>query len=143
TFAAFVVLIAATGFCAWLYAHAEGIGESERRALFSVLIVAANALAVIALSAEATGYFQARVASARGQGERVHDLRLAQQLWLTVVWTVYGGALLTIGLTRRRPLLRLMALVLLGLTIGKVYLLDIWSLATLYRIIALTLLGVV
>ncbi len=36
-----------------------------------------------------------------------------------------------------------MALILLAMTIVKVYVLDIWSLAKLYRIIALILLGVV
>src|SRR5205085_1117011 len=87
------------------------------------------------------GHYAMQIASA--PAESLRDLRLAQQLWLTVVWTVYGGALLTIGLIRRRPLLRLMALVLLGMTIAKVYLMDIWSLTKIYRIIALILLGAV
>jgi uncharacterized membrane protein len=36
-----------------------------------------------------------------------------------------------------------MALLLLAMTIVKVYVLDIWSLAKLYRIVALILLGAV
>jgi uncharacterized membrane protein len=143
TFAIFTTLIGATGLAAWLYARAEGLEENERHAMFSVLLVAANTLAVLALSVEAVGYFDARIALAGSNYDKTSDLRLAQQLWLTVVWTVYGGVLLTIGLVRRRPLLRVMALVLLAATIVKVYVLDIWSLAKLYRIIALILLGVV
>jgi uncharacterized membrane protein len=143
TFAIFITLIGATGLGAWLYARAAGLEENERRAVFPLLLITANALAVLALSVEATGYFDARIALAGSDYDKVRDLRLAQQLWLTVVWAVYGGALLTIGLVRRRPLLRMMALVLLGMTIVKVYVLDIWSLAKLYRIGALILLGVV
>ncbi|MFL6275895.1 MAG: DUF2339 domain-containing protein [Blastocatellia bacterium] len=143
TFAAFVALIAATSCCAWLYARAEGITEDERGAWLSIMVIVANALAVIALSFEALGYFDARLAMKGGSADNVRDLQLAKQLWLTVVWTVYGGVLLTVGLVRRRPMLRLMALLLLGLAIAKVYVLDIWALAKLYRIVALILLGVV
>ncbi|MFL6213152.1 MAG: DUF2339 domain-containing protein [Blastocatellia bacterium] len=143
TFATFITLIAATGLSAWLYARADQLEEGERRALFVVMLIAANALAVLALSAEAVGYFSARLAEAGVTAERERDLRLAQQLWLTVVWAVYGGVLLTVGLARRQALLRVMALVLLAMTIVKVYVLDIWSLARLYRIVALILLGVI
>ena len=107
------------------------------------LIVAANLLAVLALSVESYGHYAMQIANAQETGADLRDLRLAQQLGLTVVWTVYGGALLTIGLLRRRPLLRMMALLLLTMTIVKVYVLDIWSLTKLYRIIALILLGIV
>src|SRR5207253_5055419 len=101
--AAFVVLIAAISCCAWLYARAEGIDEDERRTWLSITVIVANALAVIALSFEALGYFDARLAVTGGNAENLRDLQLAKQLCLTVVWTVYGGVLLTIGLVRRRP----------------------------------------
>jgi len=142
TFAVFALLVAALAAGVWFYARAAGIDEQERARIVPALIVSANVLAVLALSAESFGHYAMQIASAPS-GADLRDLRLAQQLGLTVVWTIYGGALLTIGLIRRRPLLRMMALVLLGMTIVKVYLLDIWSLAKLYRIIALILLGVV
>ena len=118
------------------------LDEQERAAIVPTLIVAANLLAVLALSAESYGHYAMQIAGAP-PGADLRDLRLAQQLGLTVVWTIYGGALLTIGLLRRRPLLRMMALLLLAMTIVKVYVLDIWSLSKLYRIIALILLGAV
>jgi uncharacterized membrane protein len=142
TFAVFAALVAALAAGVWFYSRAANVDEQERGLIVPMLIVAANLLAVLALSAESYGHYEMHIAGSP-PGADLRDLRLAQQLGLTVVWTIYGGALLTIGLVRRRPLLRVMALALLGMTIVKVYLLDIWSLAKLYRIIALILLGVV
>ncbi|HJQ23603.1 MAG TPA: DUF2339 domain-containing protein [Blastocatellia bacterium] len=142
TFAVFALLVAALAVGVWFYSHATEIDEQEREAMIPTFIVAANLLAVLALSAEGYGHYAMQIAGAP-RGADLSDLLLAQKLSLTVVWTVYGGLLLTVGLVRRRPLLRLMALLLLGLTILKVYLLDIWSLKTLYRVIALILLGAV
>ena len=142
TFAAFALLVAALAAAVWFYSRADNVDQEERRSLIPALVVVANLLAVLAFSADAYGHYAAQIASPPA-GTDLHDLHLAQQLWLTIVWTVYGGALLTVGIWRRRPLLRMMALILLGLTITKVYLLDIWALAKLYRIIALILLGVV
>jgi uncharacterized membrane protein len=143
TFAVFALLVAALAAGVWFYSHTAHISEQERAAIVPALIVAANLLAVLALSAEGYGHYAMQIADAQKTGADLRDLRLAQQLGLTVVWTVYGGALLTLGLVRRRPLLRMMALLLLAMTIVKVYVLDIWSLSKLYRIIALILLGAV
>lgn len=142
TFVVFALLVAALAAGVSSYSRAARIDEQERAAIVPTLIVAANVLAVLALSAESYGYYAMQIAGAPS-GADLRDLRLAQQLGLTVVWTIYGGALLTIGLLRRRPLLRMMALLLLAMTIVKVYVLDIWSLSKLYRIIALILLGAV
>jgi len=76
-------------------------------------MVAANLLAVIALSAEAYGYFAKQKDSVEAIYNS-HTIRLAQQLSLSLVWIVYGGAMLIVGISRRRRLLRLMALGLLG-----------------------------
>jgi uncharacterized membrane protein len=74
---------------------------------------------------------------------RLADLKLAQQLSISVVWTVYGGGMLTFGIARRSRLLRLMGLLLLCLTIFKVFLFDLSSLERLYRIISFIVLGLI
>ena len=56
---------------------------------------------------------------------------------------VYGGAMLTVGIARRSKLLRVMALLLLSLTILKVFLLDLSGLEKLYRIISFIVLGLI
>jgi uncharacterized membrane protein len=142
TFAAFALLILALASGVWLYARAEGIEGDEREETIRVLMIAANLLAVIALSAEAYGYF----AKQKGGVEAVYnlrDIRLAQQLSLSLVWIVYGGAMLIVGISRRRRLLRFMALGLLGLAIIKVFLLDLSELESIYRIISFIALGAI
>lgn len=138
TFAAFALLIAALALCARLYARSKDIDETERAILSPLTLVAANLLAVFALSLEAIGYFERQISG--GQSD-ASDLRLAQQLSLSLIWTVYGGAMLTVGIVKRSRLLRMMALLLLGLTILKVFLLDLSSLDRIYRIISFIALG--
>ncbi|HYE16602.1 MAG TPA: DUF2339 domain-containing protein [Pyrinomonadaceae bacterium] len=144
TLASFAVLVAAMWLVVRGYARSERISEEEltARPFFTVF---ANVLAVIALSAEASGHFAAQIGAAGGgrteQGLR--DLWLARQLALSVVWAVYGGALLLVGRLRRSRLLRLMSLALLGLTTLKVFFWDLSSLDRVYRIISFIVLGAI
>jgi len=108
-----------------------------------VLVATANLLALIALSAEALGYYAAKINESTVTLGPLGDLRLAQQLSLSLVWAIYGGVMLTVGIARRSKLLRVMALSLLGLTTFKVFLFDLSSLQKLYRIISFIVLGAI
>lgn len=55
---------------------------------------------------------------------------------LSVLWSVYAGALAAIGFVRRSASVRWASLALFGLTIIKVMLVDIAALHQFYRIIA-------
>jgi uncharacterized membrane protein len=141
TFMAFALLVAAYALAARLYARDSRAGEEER-AVVPALVVVANLLAVVALSAEAAGYFDA------GRGPladavRLRDLELAKQLSLSVVWALYGAGLLVAGRVRRLRLLRLMSLALLSLTTLKVFFWDLSSLDRVYRIISFIVLGAI
>ncbi|HEY3135582.1 MAG TPA: DUF2339 domain-containing protein [Blastocatellia bacterium] len=142
TFAAFALLIAALGLIVRLYSRSESIEEDERSAIPPIVAVA-NLLAIVALSTEVLGYFGKELIAGDASPEGLRDLGLAQQLWLSLVWTIYGGAMLTVGIARRSKLLRVMALFLLGLTIFKVFLFDLSSLEKLYRIISFVVLGAI
>lgn len=143
TFAAFALLIIALASSSWFYARAEGIKETERKIAASVLIAVTNLLAIIALSLEASGYFEVGRQGSGEVGEMWRDLRLARQLSLSVIWAVYGGVMLVVGIWRNGRLLRVMSLLLLGLTIIKVFLIDLASLDKLYRIISFVVLGAI
>ncbi len=107
-----------------------------------MLVVVANVLALVALSAEAVGYFESRrVLGGDAAGQR--DVELSKQLSLSVVWALYGAGLLLVGRVRRSRLLRLMALALLGLTTLKVFLLDLSALDRAYRIVSFIVLGAI
>lgn len=140
TFASFALLIVAFAVCVWFYARAEGLQDYERSFVMPVLVCVANVLAVVILSAEAIGYFHRARSVIDSQ---IANLRLAQQLSISVVWAIYGGVMLAVGIARRSKLLRVMALALLGLTIFKVFLFDLSSLDKLYRIISFIVLGLI
>jgi uncharacterized membrane protein len=142
TFAAFALLIIALALIARLYSRADDNLENER-SVVPVIVAVANLLAIAALSTEVLGYFGKQLTAGDTSPENLRDLGLAQQLWLSLVWTVYSGAMLTVGIARRSKMLRVMALLLLGLTIFKVFLFDLSSLEKFYRIISFVVLGAI
>ena len=156
TFMAFALLVAAYALAARLYARdaarvgdraghvgdrAGHVGEEER-SVAPALVVVANVLAVVALSAEAAGYFDAGRVALTDTG-RLRDLGLAKQLSLSVVWALYGAGLLLAGRVWGVRLLRVMSLALLSLTTLKVFFWDLSSLDRVYRIISFIVLGAI
>lgn len=143
TFASFALLILALATAVRLYSRDTEVEPAERSMIQSVLTVAANLLAIIALSAEAWAYYHKALRATGIADAAIRNLRFAQKLSLSVVWTVYGGVLLTVGILQRRVLLRLMALLLLALTIVKVFFYDLAELEDLYRFISFGVLGAI
>jgi uncharacterized membrane protein len=150
TFAAFLLVVVALAFAATFYARADDrrIDLDEREVVLPVMLVAANLLALVALSAETSGYFGRRIGSATAADAAsppgaLRDLELAQQLSLSIIWMLYAGAMLAFGHLRRNRLLRVMALLLLGLTTLKVFFWDLSSLDRIYRIISFIVLGLI
>jgi uncharacterized membrane protein len=76
-------------------------------------------------------------------GRRWEDPGLARQMALSLWWGVYAAALLVIGLSRRAPALRYVAIVLLAITLGKVFLVDMRGVEAVYRILSFLGLGTV
>lgn len=144
TFAAFLLLVIALAVAMSFYAReSTHIDDAERDVVVPVMMVAANVLALFALSAEASGYFERRMAIAVAETGDLRDLQLAQQLSLSIIWMAYGAAMLAFGHLRRRSLLRIMALALLGMTTLKVFFWDLSSLDRIYRIISFIVLGLI
>jgi uncharacterized membrane protein len=141
TFMAFALVVGAYALSARFYAR-EGRAASGR-SFAPALVVAANVLMIVALSAEAYGYFESRRALAAADEARLRDLELAKQLSLSVVWALYGAGLLIVGRVRRSRPLRLMALALLGLTTLKVFFFDLSGLESAYRIVSFIVLGAI
>ncbi len=140
TFMAFAMVVGASAVVVRLYARDRSAVEAE--SVLPLLIVGANVLALVALSAEAVGYFEARAVSGAGDAAQ-RDLGLAKQLSLSVVWALYGAGLLLVGSARRARLLRLLGLALLGVTAIKVFVLDLSALDRAYRIVSFIVLGAI
>jgi uncharacterized membrane protein len=103
--------------------------------LFGWVGLAVNPLTVWTLSMEVWDLFEhmgADVGIDRG---------LAQQLALSLLWTIYATALIIVGVRRDSSTLRWQGLSLIGLVVGKVFLYDLASLERVYRIISFVVLG--
>jgi uncharacterized membrane protein len=78
-------------------------------------------------------------------GLRVLDLAAFQKGAVrelaSAVLAVYGIALLTYGRARSSAVNRILGLILIGIVIAKLYLVDVWVLARVYRITAFVGLG--
>jgi uncharacterized membrane protein len=150
-------VITSFALAAWHYRRAgRALSRTEISALGGGYLLAANALAVILLSLEANDYWeqQVKLASEAGVGKGEFEpktpesasgelgrLRVVKQFVISLIWTVYGGALLFFGMWRGNLLLRVMALLLLGVAIIKVFFFDLASLDRVYRIVSFILLG--
>ncbi len=152
TMGVFAVFITALWLVVRAYRRSSEVFE-EAAAAHHTAIVVANVLAIIALSAQAAGYYEARIAEEVGRSGAVEvftdgtttlqNLELAKQLSLSVIWAVYASGLLAVGHFRRLRLLRGMGLGLLSLTVLKVFLWDLSSLDRVYRIISFIMLGAI
>ncbi|MDQ6799562.1 MAG: DUF2339 domain-containing protein [Acidobacteriota bacterium] len=89
---------------------------------------ALNVLALIALTAEISDAFR--------------SYKIVRNFAWSALWMLYGAALMFVGFARSNAFLRWLALILLGLTIGKVFLYDLSTLERVYRILSFIALGV-
>jgi uncharacterized membrane protein len=148
-------VIACFALAAWQYGRTtRALHRLESSALGGGYLLAAHALAVMLLSLEANDYWEQQLKPALQAGEggaaglqtpgpvpESDRLRAVKQFTISLIWTVYGAALLFFGLWRGNRLLRVMALTLLGMAIIKVFFFDLASLDRVYRIISFILLG--
>jgi uncharacterized membrane protein len=152
TFAVFAVFVAALWLITRTYAR-SGKAFEEALTVRRIATVIANLLAIVALSAQAAGYYEARITEELRRGgvefwpddfpAPLRNLALAKQLSLSVVWGLYASGLLIAGQVRRLLILRVMGLALLSLTILKAFFWDLSSLDRIYRIISFIMLGAI
>ncbi len=99
-----------------------------------MLLLAAHALTVTTLTSEINAYgFAATHGRATG--------RLAREMMLSVTWAVYGTILIVAGFRKRYAPLRYFAMVLFGVTILKVFTVDLAELDQIYRVLSVVGLG--
>ena len=97
------------------------------------------------LSVNWTRYQEMRVTAARtaGRTQLVGELRWRTQVGLSLLWTLYAAAALAWGFLRSNRVIRYAALALFGLTVLKVFAVDLSAVKTAYRILSFLVLGVV
>jgi uncharacterized membrane protein len=119
---------------------------SEREMPFVyAAIVGANLLALIALTLEANDYFNRQIVELGGfrNYANFHQMSLERSFSFSAIWLLYGAALMAVGFWRRSSFVRWQALILMALTIGKVFIVDVSQLGGGFRILSFIALGVV
>jgi len=128
-------IIVAAGICAALLARSRRLLAESEAAVSAALVLLANLFALTFLS---VGLWQHLAAVLPFAGRSS-----AQQLTLSIFWSVYALALMAAGFWRRAKPVRLFALGLLFLSIIKVFLFDLSFLQPLYRIVSFFGLGLI
>jgi uncharacterized membrane protein len=127
-------LVAVAG--AACFAARVATSQAERLALGGTAVI----VGLYVLSALVVTPFQPG-ADAAGLPLEQLDVRQQGQALLSVLWALAGVAALVAGLVRDSRVLRLAALALLTLTVGKVFVFDLASLTSLYRVGSCVALG--
>jgi len=135
-FGTYAVLIASIAAVLYIASKEESSASELERGFFGFLAVAINFFALLALSFELWDLFGWRYGQGINSG-------LAQHLSLSLLWTLYGSALIGFGIQRKSALLRWQALTLFGLVAFKVFLYDSSFLERFYRIVSFLILGLV
>ena len=104
--------------------------------VFEVMLTAANLVALWGMSQEVVHYFDSReITSGAAQTGAKH-------LSLTVLWAVYGIAVIAAGIFRQSARIRLAGIALLAAPIVKLFGFDVFLLEQGYRVAAFVILGV-
>ena len=138
-FGLYLTAIAALALLAY-YATREG-GRHDRL-WAGAAIIGINLLALFALHFEVVEYFQPQFSAAYSEPAR-QSVATLRAFTYSGVWMIYGSGLMLMGFWKRSAVLRWQAIVLLTLTVIKVFLFDIGTLQRGYRIVAFIVLGAI
>jgi len=127
-------------------AHPE---KAKTRIALAVILI--NLLAVVALCLEVNDYYQAQRASVyavqletkRVSTDALRSLKIEEDFAYSAVLMIYGVGLMMVGFWKRSAFLRWQAILLIGLTIAKVFLYDMSNMERVYRIASFIILGVI
>jgi uncharacterized membrane protein len=138
-FGLYLLAIGALALLAYFVSSEEGAGNRQWAV---AAIIGINVLALLALHFEVMGYFQPQLAAAYSGQER-HSIVTVRDFAYSAVWMAYGSGLMLAGFWKRSAFLRWQAIVLLAMTVLKVFLIDIGTLERGYRIAAFIVLGAI
>jgi uncharacterized membrane protein len=141
-FATFAVAIA---IMAGIVAAGERFASEAEQPFVKLAGIALNMLALVALTNEANDYFNRQITQLyqhRTTYEATRQLQIARDFSFSAIWIVYGAGLMMAGFWKRSAFIRWQAMVLVAVTIGKVFLYDSRELQQIYRILSFIALGV-
>jgi uncharacterized membrane protein len=140
-FGSYCVAIAVFGFAAWIAGRAKREGETAGTwpLIAGGAVLTMNFLVLLAVSLEIYSYWWLEGAGRTAQQWQQDEMYA--QFTYSAWFMLFGAILLAVGFWRRSAFLRWQALVLLAVTIGKVFLADMSQLSQGYRIVSFLGLG--
>ncbi len=142
-FATYLVAIAILG---GIVAAGERFASEREMPFVKLAGLGLNLLALVALTLEAHDYFSRQMTAAyglTGQYQRYREIDLEWNFSYSAIWLVYGAGMMVFGFRKRDTFVRWQALVLMALTIVKIFTYDAWALEQVYRILSFIGLGMV
>lgn len=127
-------------------AVADTAGESDLSLVLRRGLPGAAAVLLLAILSLHWVRYQNEFALVAGQaGDFAEKARVEwrTQVGLSLLWTFYAAVALAWGFARETPVVRYGALALFGITVIKVFLVDLAAVSTVYRIVSFLVLGVV
>ena len=110
----------------------SGWGAPER----AVMILGASALTIAVMTTEIRAYWA--VEALRGEATVV-----AREAMMSAAWALYAAVAIAVGIRRRYAPIRYFSIALFAITVAKVFIVDLATLAGIYRIVAFLIVGVV
>ena len=115
------------------------VSEDQSNIAFSVLFTLAGILVLwILLTEEIYLYWHCR----NKYVQTVANWRFLANMYISIMWAVYGIVLMVVGFWRKATMLRYIALALFALLLAKVFILDMGTVKSVYRIAAFLATGV-
>jgi len=144
--ATYTVAVVVLGVVAW---YASRRTDEAGRAVAAVAVVALNALALMALSHEVADYYSRQLPTLRPRGAQAYPayqsewrrIQIERDFSYSALCMAYGAMLMAVGFFRRSAFVRWQALLLIAVTIVKVFVYDVSQLDRGYRIVSFIVLG--
>jgi uncharacterized membrane protein len=108
----------------------------------AALLIAANGLTLTLITSEMSAYWYVRDAKRAIVDSMAVNSEFSRQAMTSVIWAVYATILIVVGLWRRYAPIRYFAIGVFGLSIVKVFVVDLAELDRVYRIASIIGLGV-
>ncbi len=141
-FGTYCVAIAAFGFAAWVAFKSHGAGDAEGiswSAIAAACVLLINFLILLSVGFEIHNYWW--FSHWNGDWHELRQHRMAAEFSYSAWFMIFGAILLAVGFARRSAFLRWQGLVLLALSVGKVFLVDTSTLSQGFRILSFLGLG--